>query len=324
MRIHWTLVVLSVIGTILLTWHLRTKDMRFLVPSGVELPPEDRGSEFAFMQLEIEDQPEIKGGVTQIENPEESVAPEIAKVSESDLGDLESSPGLSEYREFALEKSPDRLFELSSTLRARGQFQRALLAIERVIDTCESDPDSLSEAAPGISALSATLPKWNVDPSSELSLNLHLGTTRAPSESLKKAILDVALLIHDSSGDQLSIVPTINNSENPNAPENSPIALWLATSGDTPSSSSVITLRLSDDETEYFPEISLAVFTAIRSHLTRLGYPAPPDIPVSDRAHLFSRITRLMWRDFARSLHSKKKEPSSEASENETATSEQD
>jgi len=323
-RIHWALVVLSVIGTILLTWHLRTKDMEFLKPAGVILPPEDNGSEIASLQPEIDDQPEISDDIIPPESPNKIKEPEITKITESDLGDLEATPGLAEYREFASQNSPDRLFELSSTLRARGQFQRALLAIERVIDTSKADPESLSEAAKGIAALSPTLPRWSVDPTTEFSLNLHLGTARTPSESLKKTILDVALLIRESSGDQLDIIPIINSSDNPQAPENSPIALWLATSGDDPASSSVFTLRLSNDEAEFFPEISLAVFKAIRSHLTRLGYPPPIDLEESSRNLLSFRITRLMWREFARSLHKDKEEPDPIEREDGADTTEQD
>ena len=165
---------------------------------------------------------------------------------------------------------------------------------------------------------------WSIDSTSEFSLNLHLGTSKPPSDPLKKAILDVALLIRESSGDQLDIIPTINSSDNPQAPENSPIALWLATPGDEPSSSSLITLRLSNDEAEFFPEISLAVFKAIRSHLTRLGYPTPLDVEDSGRDLLSFRITRLMWRDFARSLHKEKDEPDPEETEDESDTTEQD
>ena len=115
-RIHWALVVLSVIGAILLTWHLRTKDMNFLEPAGVDLPPEDNGSEIAVLQPVIDDQPKITGDIIPQENPEKIKEPEILKITESDLGDLEASPGLDEYREFASKNSPDRLFELSSTL----------------------------------------------------------------------------------------------------------------------------------------------------------------------------------------------------------------
>lgn len=298
--------------------------MDFLKPAGVNLPPEDRGSEIANLQPEIDSQPEISRDIIPATDQEEIEVPEIPKITESDLGDLDISPGLAEYRDFASQNSPERLFELSSTLRARGQFQRALLAIERVIDTCKAGPEALSEAAQGIAALSPTLPRWTVDPTSESSLKLHLGTTKSPSDPLKKAILDVALLIRESSGDQLDIIPTINSREDPDAPENNSIALWLTSTAEEPTSSAVITLRLSDNEAEFFPEISRAVFKAIRSHLTSLGYPDQLDSAEPGRDLLSFRITRLMWRDFARSLQTVKKPPAAEDPEGSSEITEQD
>mgnify|MGYP006932706477 CR=1 FL=1 len=63
MRIHWAFVVLAVIGTILLTWYLRTSDMDFLTPSGNEIVKTEEAPNFvdpsAVLQPEIKDQPPI-------------------------------------------------------------------------------------------------------------------------------------------------------------------------------------------------------------------------------------------------------------------------
>ena len=310
MRIHWAYVVLTVIGTMLLTWHLRTKEMDFLTPSGESLPPQEDYEEFintlADIQPEIKDQPDVNGKIEQPENPDlvdRSTPPEI---SEDDLGDLAASPGLTTYRTFARENSPDHLFELSSILRARGEFQRALLAFERVIDTCDPGPEALSEAAGGIAALTSNLPRWNIDPTAQTPLNLHLSTASKASDALKKAILKVALTIHESSGDQLEIIPMITSRGKKETSENPSIALWLATTEDKPSSSPVITIRLSPGETDHFPEIALAVFNAIRSHLTQQGYPKPSESKASGQELLSQQMTRLMWQDFAQSLYSQK------------------
>lgn len=311
MRIHWAFVVLAVIGTILITWYLRTKDMDFLTPDGAEITKSDETPDFddpsVALQPEIKDQPNINGNIEQPEDPDKISPPEIKEITEEELGDLGSSPGLEAYRDFARSEPPDRLFELSSTLRARGEFQRALLAFERVIDTSAADPKAQTEAAQGIAALLKSLPSWNVDPSNEIALNLHLGTARKPSDALKKALLEAAILIRESSGDQLDIIPTINSSDDPEAPEDSPIALWLSTPGDEPASSAVITLRLSKDESNHLPEISVAVFKAIRSHLAQQGYPPAPDNLEAGQNYLSRHVTRLMWRDFARSLYQQEK-----------------
>lgn len=317
MRIHWAFVVLAVIGTILLTWFLRTEDMDFLTPSGVAVTASDDSPDFVdpsvALQPEIKDQPNINGEIEQPEDPDKTSPPKIKEITRAELGDLAASPGLNAYRDFALSEEADRLFELSSTLRARGEFQRALLAFERIIDTNKADPKAQTEAAQGISALLKNLPSWNVDPNNEVILNLHLGTARKPSDLLKKALLEVALLIRKSSGDQLDIIPTINSSDNPDAPEDSPVALWLSTTSDEPASSAVITLRLSKDEADYLPEISLAVFKAIRSHMSQRGYPPIPKALEDGQDYLSQQITRLMWRDFAQSLYQQEEDAAEEA-----------
>lgn len=313
MRIHWAFVVLAVIGTILLTWYLRTKNMDFLTPSGVEIAETENTSDFidlsVVLQPEIKDQPKIDSIIQQPKDPDKITPPKIKEITESELGDLASSPGLAAYRDFARRESPDRLFELSSALRARGEFQRALLAFERVIDTSKADPNSRAEAAQGIAALNKNLPNWNIDPSNEIILNLHLGTADRLSDHLQEVLQEVAIRIRKSSGDQLNIIPTVNSSDNPDASTNNPIALWLSASGDNPTSSAVITLRLTRNDEEHLEEISLAVFKAIRSHLIDLGYP-PASEDLKRRENYLSRqITRLMWRDFAQSLHQPQNDP---------------
>lgn len=323
MRIHRAFVVLAIIGTILLTWYLRTKDMDFITPKGGDLASTDGDNEFidplAEIQPEIKDQPNVHGDIEQPKDPDLVEEPTVKKITEEELGDLASSPGLETYRDFARQNEPERLFELSATLRARGEFQRALLAFERIIDTCLAEPKALAEASSGITALTPNLPRWNVDPTQEVSLNLHLGTARKASEPLKKAVLEVALLIRESSGDQLDIIPTINSGDQPDAPETSPIALWLATPGDDPTSSAVITLRLPPEIADPSSEIALAVYKAIRSHLTQQGYPAPPESDTPGKELLSRQITRLMWRDFAQSLLHKEEEEASETTEEETS-----
>jgi hypothetical protein len=283
--------------------------MNFMKPKGVQLTEEDDGSGLAVgaiaLQPKIEENPEI---LEVLGNPEEEKEePEIPEITGADLGDLEASPGLGSYRDFGKKNSPQRLLELSSTLRARGQFQRALLALERVVDTSNADSKVIDEAATGIAALTPTLPRWNIDVTAEISLTLNIGSARTPSESLKKAALEVADLIRKSSSDQLEIIPKITSSESSDAPEDSPVALWLATNSEAPASSAVVTLKISDDESAMIDEFAIAVFQAVRGHLARQGYPNPLPLRASGRDYLSVHVTRLMWRDFAHSLQEMEK-----------------
>jgi hypothetical protein len=304
-RIHWAIVVLGVIGTVTITWYLRTKDMNFLKPKGNVASQKSETVSFAKDASAV--QPEIK------KNPETAIAlpgeakepekvPEVAPIEEEDLGDLEAAPGLDAYRDFARNNPGDRLFALSSTLRSRGHFQRALLAIERIVDTSEPDPELLTEASLGISALSKTLPRWNVDPKAEITLVLNLSMAHPAPEALKQSLVSLALLIRQSSGDQLEVIPKIQSKDNSEAPEDGPVALWLSSEGEEPTASPVITARLSHDSDRFFSDLSGVLFKAVRSGLEKAGFPPVIALDLEAPKLLETQITRLMWLEFGRSL----------------------
>ena len=96
-----------------------------------------------------------------------------------EFGDLESSPGLAEYSEHA-QKGAAFLSRLAATLETHGESQRALLAWERVIDSCESTRAEFEEAGDALDRLRPILPNWNIDPEGDLNILLQFGTTRQP------------------------------------------------------------------------------------------------------------------------------------------------
>ena len=289
-----------------------------MTPDGVELPPEDQGLDLA--RGPLNQQPEIGNhleGSEVLGNPEEPEENIVAEITAQDLGDLDASPGLDTYRAFGRENPADRLFELSSTLRARGQFQRALLAFERIIDTAEADATALGEAAQGISTLAPTLPRWIIDPTQESALILHLGTAQEAPDEIKAALLEVATLIRDSSSDQLEITPKIITNGRSEVLPDSPITLWMSIPDKKDLSTPVMSLRISEQTEQAIDDIALAVFQTVRSHLSNhatLNYPSPPELQAPGRTLLTTHITRLMWRDFAQSL----KEPPSVEPESES------
>lgn len=303
--------MITALGVTLLSWHLRTRQIDFLTPKGIELPAEDFGTDLAAgsasLQPPIAQGPAPTGPVAAIE--EKAEEPEIPEITDADLGDLESSPGLDAYRQFAQNNDLSRLLLLSSALQTRGEFQRALLALERIIDSGKATPEQLIETGHGIAALTPTLPRWNVDPTSEIQLTMEIGIPRTVDEPIKNAALELATLIRLHSGNQLDIIPKINSAETDAPIENPPIALWFTTTGDESASSAVLTMKPSGEESELLNELSLAAFQAIRSYLTKEGYALPPPLQATGKDLLTLQITRLMWRDFARSLYWKPETP---------------
>lgn len=276
-------------------------------PSNALLPPEDFGEDLATGAIVI--QPKITNGpkvnlTAKPEAPKEFI---IAEIPDNALGDLASAPGLDEYRSFAREKEPLRLLELSSTLQARGHSQRALLALERIIDTSNNvSPENLQLAADDISAFPATLPRWNVDSSAEIELTLLISTSGSASDAIKEAALEVASLIRKHSGDQLQIVIKIRKTpalaSASESGEGTP-ALTISFQREdfeTPVSTAALTLsKGGENEAE---NLMITVFQSVRAHLTHLNYPSPKHLDSLGKELLTLHITRLMWRDFAESL----------------------
>ncbi len=297
---------------IALTWHLRTREMDFMTPGQLVLLPEDMGEELieesAVLQPKIEGPSihELLGRPEPTPSPDDTLTPEVPEISDEELGDLESAPGLDTYRDFAQSNDAARLLQLSSTLRARGQFQRALLAFERVIDSAASHPVELEDAGKGIKALSPTL-EWNIDPNFKIPLILRIGTETKSSEALKTAALEVATLIRDASGDLLEVTPLISSGDAKNS--SGEIRTSLGTSGDNPSSTMEVTVAGSEDSKAMTESLALAVFSAVRIHLTGLNFPEPHGLEGSGTDFLTQQITRLMWRDLASSLGASRTSP---------------
>lgn len=297
----------------LVTWHMLTKHMDFMTPTNAALPPEDFGDDLAVgapvMQPKIVEGPKIDLPAQPVE-PEEPI---VSEISDEDLGDLESAPGLDEYRSFARNNPALRLLDLSSTLQARGDFQRALIALERVVDTSEKpSPEELSQATAGISSLAPTLPRWSVDPETETELTLLISGSKGASNTLKAAALDVATLIRKHSGDQLQIIPIVERLRGSSATTDTTslaISFQREISKETTSTATLMMRGGGEDEGNDYIK---AVFRSVRGHLAGLGYPFTEGFNIPAKDLLTQHITRLMWRDFAESLVPKKDEEPAE------------
>lgn len=275
-----------------------------MTPRHSSLPPEDFGEDLAvgvsILQPKLEETPEI---LEPLEiNPLTPEEPEVNPITDTELGDLEAAPGLDAYRDFALKNSAERLLELSSVLRTMGQFQRSLLALERVIDTAEASPAELQEAGQGIGALSPTISPWNIDPAGAYNLTFNVGTAGDASAELKAAALDIATLIKQHSGNLIDLSPKITRGEQTEIVAGSPITLWIAASSDPSRSSPVLSVKPPEDIAQLADKLTLMTFHTIRNELEKFGYPLPQPLEEAPKTLLSTQITRLMWREFADSL----------------------
>ncbi len=299
LRVPWYIVVIGILGSIYGTWFAGTRHYDFMSPRGAVLPPEDFGADL------VSGIPKVTPLVLPPPKPlkEEPEILENLRIEETDLGNLEHAPGLAEYRDFARQEGPARTLDLSSRLQTLGQSQRALLALERVIDSTISNPSETAQAAAGIRALSKELPHWAIDPSTEITLTLHLTCAGKVPAHLKKAALDVATQIREASSLQLEVIPKISSGRREDAAQS--IALQLTAGGDGP----VLTLNsLSHEASSTTDELAKILFRMVRLQLSDLGYAVPDDASPRD---LSEGMTRLMWRDYAATLVPKRSSPPS-------------
>jgi hypothetical protein len=224
-----------------------------------------------------------------------------------DLGDLASSPSLSEYTEHA-HKGVSYLISLATELEARGEFQRALLCWERVLDSGSPTEEERTTATGAVTRIQPTLPRWNVDPMAEILLAVEIGSTRSESPAMAGAVLELQAFLRRDSGDQIKFVSQVAFGAKSRAPENGPIAISITSAPDTaPDGYSLVRSTTPGDNTATTLYLSLLseCYLMVTNHLTALDElvpPGPPRHPENPLRDFSEQITRLHWRAFAQSL----------------------
>ncbi len=303
MRVPLPIAIILSLIVIGVVWWRGTAGIDFLTPpSDAELAAIRNRVEMSLPQANLRDDaisvpdtpPPLPEPVV-IEKPPE---PEI------DLGDLSSAPGLSAYAEFG-EKGSSYLIELASLLESEGQFQRALLAWERVLDSTDADPAQAAAAMAAARRLRPTLPDWNVDPQGAVSITLHAGTGKKLAASLEPILAQVAKDIGRASSGILAVeisVASGTSSLDEDGP--TPVAMWISGTGEGSSSTDVLSFTVKDLETVE-PEVMRTVILLVRNHFEKSRTLTAPTVPPRDepaRTALELRVTRLSWQSFGRAL----------------------
>jgi hypothetical protein len=233
-------------------------------------------------------------------------APGSAERPFLELGDFETSPGLSEYSEHA-SKGVDYLVRLATELEARGEFQRALLAWERVLDSCEAKADERTTASSAVARIRPTLPRWNIDPVAAIPLVLQIGSTRPESQELQTVASRIERFLEIDSGDQIEVVARVTANPSKQAPADGPIAIALSGPGDATAGPSLVrsTVPEANDAATLYRALLAEAYLIVASHLTTLPQCVPPKAPAypdDPERDFHFQVTRLHWNSFARSL----------------------
>lgn len=227
-----------------------------------------------------------------------------------ELGDLSRPPTLQEYAEVA-SKGAAYLIEVAGLLEATRENQRALLAWERVLDTAQPDAPQTQQASAAILRLRPTLPDWNKDRATTLTIILHAGTNEKTARSLTPVLEDIARdLQHASAGilkvtAMLTTTPTVTATKRGHAPPPAPVTLWLT--GPTKKSSTTAVLTSTADSPKALREDLLkTVCLIIHDQLAHATVHTPPTTG-ANATHPFNtlrgRITRACWQELGTQLN---------------------
>ncbi|MEO8614218.1 MAG: hypothetical protein ABI600_03685 [Luteolibacter sp.] len=300
MRVPIPVVIFLIISVMGGVWWHGTRQKDFLTPPSLEKLAEVRTRvESSFPQTD-----KVVDAISEPVIAEKPVVVEPPK-PEIDLGDLAATPTLAQYGERAFQGAP-QLIELAAALEAKGQFQRALLAWERVLDLAKPDANQASAAISAIKRLRPTLPDWNTDPAKAIPITLHAGTGSKMAKALTPVLQQAARDLERASAGMVKVIPevTAGKSSLP-AKGPTPVALWLAGPLKKSISTEVMSFTVEAADSSH-QDMMKTIFELVRNFLGQSTSYTPP-IALADQDNpqdaLNFRITRLCWNEFATSLN---------------------
>jgi len=293
------LLVVAVVGGV---WWTYTRHMDFVTPPSP--------GELAAIRIKVESslpRTEVAEDAISAPPPKAPEPPPPAEPPkpEMDLGDLTTPPTLQSYAELS-PQGAGYMIELATALEKRGEFQRALLAWERVIDLTKPDDSQAAIAISSIKRLRPTLPDWTAKPEEAVQIVLHAGTGKTLAKNLAPVLEGVARDVEAASSGTVKIKAVVTPGKT-NTPSKgpAPVALWLAGPEKQSPSTEVLSFTVESPE-KLRGEVMKTVFLLVRSHLSRLtAYMPPADLAAGEDPQnaINFRVTRLCWSEFAAALN---------------------
>ena len=311
MRVPIPIVILCCMIAFAVVWYAGTRDKDFVSPP----TPKDLiqvTEEWEKSRPNIPPPKPINASLladASSQTPLQPSTPVEPKVENLPTGNLLHSPALSEYGTMG-DKGADPMIRLATLLETKGEYQRALLAWERVIDTTNPSDEERSLAVSAIKRLKPNLPPWNPDPSAELKVILRAGATLKDKEILIQALEKAAATINEASGFVLHVdtKASIGKARGTRTPR-IPVAIWFSRpidGQDTPAETPPISFMADPkQEKALVAQIEAGIYALVRAHLTSSTSFSPlPEYPTGAKPKelLNLHITRLMWREFVTSM----------------------
>jgi hypothetical protein len=291
-RIPIPVVIFLVIAVVWGTWWSNTRHMDFLTP-----PSEAKLEEIRMRVRSTH--PVTEDAVSAPVPPPKPTPPAEVGKPVFVLGDLKTPPTLAQYADRS-KLGAAFLVEMATHLEEAGEFQRALLAWERVLDQTQPDPAQAATAISSIQRLKPTLPDWNSDPAAAIPITLYAGTGPALSKQLKPLLEQTAKELDRASAGILKFSTHVTTGKLRGTSKGpKPVALWIG--GTNPKASSTEVLSFTVDAADsLLPEVLETLFILIRNQLARTARLTPPIQPEAGEDPLEAlqfRITRLGWKE---------------------------
>lgn len=214
-------------------------------------------------------------------------------------GDFSKTPEIQEYQNQAA-KGASHLIELAGFLESQGQFQRALLAWERVLDSGKPDAAQAKTALDAVKRLRPTLPEWNTDPKKAVTITLQAGAARKTAKTVKPLLEETAKHLEKASSGILKVKVMVAEGRDIKRKDTPvPVAMWITGADKKSRSTDVLSFTVESPET-LARDVDATAFQIVRSHLGRkAGQSPPPDLTdgESPRDAFGSHVTRLFWQD---------------------------
>ena len=200
----------------------------------------------------------------------------------------------------------------AAALERNGQWERALLAWERVLDSGHTDLSWRPQARAAVRRLRGTLPPWNQDPAKTIPLVIQIGADIRFGDTLETAATLAAAQITGASSGLLSVesVVTLGEAAGPES-EALPVAVWITDAANPPASSTQVLSFTSPPEppSALSRRILATIYDLVRTHLEEdLGFPPFPLLDGNGDPFdaLETALTRRAWEKFAKSLQGSK------------------
>jgi hypothetical protein len=295
-RFSIPIALLLVFATVGGVWWSQTRHMDFLTPPSQAKLEEIRAKSEASIRWTDKVEFPVPVKVTPLP-PVEPPQPKI------DLGDLATALTLQNYAERTPQGSA-QMIKLATALEEKGEYQRAWLAWERVLDLTKPDASQAAATISAVQHLRQTQPPWNSKPEAAVQLTLNISTGKKLAKALTPILETLAMDLNQASSGIVKIKPKLVPGKN-NTSVKGPIAISL--SGPDPKSTTTEVLAFTiDSPATLRNDVLKTIYQLIANHLAR----ATAYTPLTDLADgqspldaLHFRVTRLCWSEFAAALN---------------------